>query len=453
MRAKGLRRGLATVSGLLLGLAFAASSWAQGMYYREVAKDGRIYVFALGNRYEAFLKGGGSELGVAISRLGYGPSGETVVFDSEDAINLYNFKHNLPGEVFAKPKEAPKPREQSFFRVGVTIFSDYTYQDEPRITDSDKNSVHLSSFEVRRAYINVTGNISDWVSYRITPDVGPRLATTTAASGLPAGASVSAATNLDGSAVYRLKYGYAQVNLDKITTHGTWVKFGQQQTPFLAFYEDNWYRYRWQGTLFEEREGFVSSSDVGISGRFVFPNDYGDVHLGYYNGDTYTKAKVNDQKAFQIRASLRPLPKQDVLKGLRLHVFYDHDSPVKGGSRDRTFAFASFEHKHLNAGFDYMWTKDRPSATKPEVQAEGWTLWGTPRTSFGLEALIRYDHFKPNKNVNAVKTRLIIGPAYWLRVKAPLAAAVLVDYEKVDHDTALARPNEKRFEIKTLLNF
>ncbi len=405
MGAKGLRRGLATASALGLGLAVVASAWAQGMFYREVAKDGRIYVFAIGSRYEAFEKSGGAELGVAVSRLGYGPGGETVVFDGEEAINLYNFKHNLPGEVFAKPKEAPKPREESSVRVGVTIFADYTYQDAPKITDSDKNSVHLSSFEVRRAYINVTGNVSDWVTYRVTPDVAARLATTTTATGLPAGASVTASTNYDGSAVIRLKYAYGQVNFDKVTTHGTWVRFGQHQTPFLAFYEDNMYRYRWQGTLFEEREGFLSSSDVGLSGRFVLPNDYGDLHVGYYNGDTYTRAEVNDQKAFQIRASLRPLPKRGVVKGLRVHVFYDHDSPVKGGSRERTIAFATFEHEHLHLGFDYLWTKDRSSVTKPEVQAEGWTLWATPRTSFGLEALIRYDHFKPNKNVDAGATR------------------------------------------------
>ncbi len=428
-------------------MTVAASSWAQNMFYREVEKEGRTYVFALMKEFENFDKSG--EMGKAITRLGYGPNGETVIFDSEDAINLYNFKHGKPGEVFAKPKEAPKLKEEAFFKVGVTIFADYTYQDAPTITDADRNAVHKSEFEVRRAYINVTGNISDWVSFRITPDVAARQTTTVA--GLPGGAAV--ATNFDGSLTIRLKYGYGQVNLDKVTTHGTWVRFGQHQTPFLAFYEDNIYRYRFQGTLFEEREGFLSSSDVGLSGRFVFPNDYGEVHVGYYNGDTYTKTEVNDQKAFQIRGTLRPFPKAKVAKGIRLTLFYDNDAPVKNASRDRFIAAGTFECKYLNLGFDYLSTKDQSSVTKPEVKANGWTLWGTPRTTFGLEALLRYDHFKPNKSVGAVKTRFLGGLAYWLKVKSPLAAAVLVDYEKVDYDLALARPNEKRFEIKTLFNF
>jgi hypothetical protein len=36
---------------------------------------------------------------------------------------------------------------------------------------------------------------------------------------------------------------------------------------------------------------------------------------------------------------------------------------------------------------------------------------------------------------------------------APFAAAILADYEQVKHDTLLARPNEKRYELKSLFNF
>jgi hypothetical protein len=448
MRAKGLTRGLATAVAVLLSMAIAASSWAQTMFYQELEKNGRIYVFALMKEFENFDKSG--EMGKAITRLGYGPNGETVVFDSEDAINYYNFKHNKPGEVFQKPKEAPKPREESFVKVGVTIFADYTYQDAPNITDSDKNSVHPSSFEVRRAYINVTGNISDWVSYRVTPDIAARLATS----------GTGASTNLDGSAIYRLKYAFGQVNFDKVTTHGTWVRIGQQQTPFVDFMEGI-YRYRFQGTIFEEREGYLSSSDVGLSGRWVFPKDYGDVHAGFYNGDTYSKAEVNDQKAFQIRASLRPLPQAKNLKGLRATVFYDHDSPVKNGERQRTIASATFEHKYINLGWDYLWTKDKSTglSTGKEVKGEGWTFWAEPRTTSGFEALFRYDSLKPNTAAttsalaDSVKSRFLGGLSYWLKVKAPLAMSVLVDYEEVKYDTLLAKPTEKRFEIKTLFNF
>jgi len=93
----------------------------------------------------------------------------------------------------------------------------------------------------------------------------------------------------------------------------------------------------YQGTIFVEREGFVSSSDVGLSGHYAVTSDYGDVHVGFYNGDTYSKAEPNDQKAIQARLTLRPLAKTPTWKGLRLTAFYDADHYIKDGSRDRFF--------------------------------------------------------------------------------------------------------------------
>jgi hypothetical protein len=106
------------------------------------------------------------------------------------------------------------------------------------------------------------------------------------------------------------------------------------------------------------------------------------------------------------------------------------------------------------AGFEYIDAKDNASATKPVVSSSGWDVWFEPRTKFGLEGLFRYDDLKPNKSLDAKKNRTLVGVSYWFKVtKAPLAMAVLADYEEVKYDTALSKPTEKRFEIKTLLNY
>src|SRR5205814_1777541 len=158
------------------------------------------------------------------------------------------------------------------------------------------------------------------------------------------------------------------------------------------------YRYRFQGQIFEEREGFVTSSDFGLSGRIAFPEEYGDVHVGIYNGDGYTHSEANDQKALQLRGSLRPAPGSSILKGLRLTAFYDADNYVKDGKKRRFIGGATFEHRYVNAGASWLDAKDEPTAIKPEVKGDGYTLWVTPRTSFGLEGLFRYDSLKPNKD-------------------------------------------------------
>jgi hypothetical protein len=102
MSANSLKRGFAVAGALLVCLALAASSWAQGMFYKEIAKDGRIYVFNDAKRAEAFEKGG--ETGTGLTRVGAGPNGETVFADSETALELFFFKHGI-AQTVEKPKQ------------------------------------------------------------------------------------------------------------------------------------------------------------------------------------------------------------------------------------------------------------------------------------------------------------------------------------------------------------
>jgi hypothetical protein len=131
MMASFIRRGFATMAALLVGAGLTAGAWAQNFFYREVAKDGRIYVFAIAKMADAFEKSG--EMGVSITKLGYGPNGETMVFDSEDAIGLYNLKHDRPGDVsaVAKPVVAPK--------------SVLSYKDGQTTAEFDKGSVTFTN--------------------------------------------------------------------------------------------------------------------------------------------------------------------------------------------------------------------------------------------------------------------------------------------------------------------
>src|SRR5262245_3394679 len=276
------------------------------------------------------------------------------------------------------------PDDTPAIRVGATIFTDYTVQANPKIKDSDGNEVTSNAFNVSRTYINITGNISHNIAFRITPDITRETESTTAA------------TSIAGNLVFRLKYGFVQFHLDDHLNPGrtgSWVRLGMQQTPWVDYIE-NIYRYRFQGTIFEEREGFLSSSDIGASFHYNFAHNYGEVHTGFYNGEFYTKPEANDQKSFQIRGTLRPLPSHPVLRGLRLNAFWNNDAYVKNGERDRSIFGLTYEHKYLNAGYDYLWTSDQSTTKNPTVDARGYWFWATPRTTFGLEGLIRYDHLE-----------------------------------------------------------
>jgi hypothetical protein len=330
------------------------------------------------------------------------------------------------------------PDDKPSFKVGSTIFGDYTYIDSPKVTDADGNSIHSSSFNVSRAYINVTGNLNHLVAFRVTPDISRE---------------TGAGSSLAGSYTFRLKYAYAQLNLDDWAPKGSWVRFGLQQTPLLD-YEEGIYRYRFQGSIFVEREGFLTSSDNGLSGHYSLPGNYGDIHGGYYNGEGYSKAETNNEKAFQIRGSLRPFPLGGALKGLRFTGFMDDDQYLANAKRSRMVGQVTFEHPRVNIGADYLQAKDQTSETKPELTGKGYSVWATPKLAKGWELLLRHDEMKPDENASQKRKRNIVGVAYWLPNLERVTTAVLLDYDslKIENVTP-AKPDDTRYGLKFLINF
>jgi hypothetical protein len=312
---------------------------------------------------------------------------------------------------------------------------------QPKVTDADGNLVTGNAFNVGRAYINVTGNISHRLAFRITPDITRETGT---------------GSSLNGSLTYRLKYAYGQFNLDDWMTRGSWVRLGMQQTPWVDFAEQV-YRYRFQGTIFSEREGFLSSSDIGASFHYNFKKNYGEFHTGFYNGENYNRAEANDQKGFMVRGTIRPMPMgAPVLRGLRVTGFYDADSYVKDGDRTRGIFAVTFEHQYANASFEYLWASDQTQVINPKLDSNGYSFWITPRTTKGWEGLFRFDHLdrETSATVKGATDRTIAGGSYWFPHQGNVSYVLLLDFERVKNkDYTPVRPNEQRWALHMLVNF
>jgi len=366
-----------------------------------------------------------------------------------------------PAAGFTPPDDTPS------IRVGLTLWPQYVLQTEPNITDAAGDSVNRSAFDVGRAYINITGNLHHLVSYRLTPDITRE----SSLLNLAPGSTVS-----NDSLVFRIKYAYGQFNLDEWTTPGTWVRFGIQQTPWVDF-EEGIYRYRFQGTVFAERVPLptvMSSSDAGISFHYNIPKNYGDFHIGVYNGENYQRTEVNDQKGIEMRGTLRPLPGgAPVLRGIRVHGVYYNDSYVSDAERRRAMGNVTYEHRNLIAGFDYLNTTDQALPTAAKASGNGYSVWFTPRLPFengsSWEALLRYDHWTPNTDATPAppatapvpgstllkdqhQNRTIFGVAYWFPHLGNVSTAILFDYDAQSFDN-LTTPETKTFAVHGLLNF
>lgn len=92
----------------LMLVASAARAQVAGLYYVEETKDDRVYVFNTPERHAAWKASG--ETGVAITLIGRGPNGETLVAENETALDLYFFTHDLPGY----ERTTPKPSSPAF---------------------------------------------------------------------------------------------------------------------------------------------------------------------------------------------------------------------------------------------------------------------------------------------------------------------------------------------------
>ena len=359
------------------------------------------------------------------------------------------------------------PDDTPSIRVGMTLYPIFTYQTQPQVTDADGNAVKRNAFDVGRAYINITGNLSHIIAFRVTPDITRESGLLTLSSGN---------TVSSDSLVFRIKYAYAQFNLDDWVARGSWVRFGIQQTPWLDF-EENIYRYRFQGTAFAERIPLpttMASSDAGISFHYNFPSNYGDVHVGVYNGENYQRVEVNDQKGIELRGTVRPFATSlPVLRGIRAHFVYYGDSYVSGDDRRRVMGNVTYEHSYVNGGFDYLSAKDQTLAAAAAVSSSGYSVWATPRVPLSSgsswEALLRYDHWTPNTSTllapaatspipgatlfnDQKQNRTIVGVSYWFPHQGNVSAAILLDYDAQSFDNITTTPT-KSVAIHGLLTF
>jgi hypothetical protein len=352
-----------------------------------------------------------------------------------------------PAPDYTAPDDTPS------VRVGGTLFGDYSYTLAPETIGADGHRYHANAFNISRAYLNVTGQLNHLLAFRITPDVVRE---------------TGDGSSLDGRMSVYLKYGYAQLNLDDWLWRGTYVRAGMIPTPYVEF-EDSIYRYRFQGAVFADREGYLPSSDYGIAFRTQLPKGYGEVVGGLYNGEGFARFEANDQKAVQVRGTVRPFPNADAARGLRLTVFYDADHYTGDGERRRAIGLASFEHRFVNLGAEYLDAADRVSRSAARLDSDGYSFWITPRAPLGavpvappagvvrasLEGLFRFDRRRPNRANDSVEDRWIAGVAYWPSMRvASVSAAFLLDYELVRYRRfALPQPDEKRLALHMLVSF
>jgi len=188
-----------------------------------------------------------------------------------------------------------------------------------------------SGFDVSRAYLGLKAKLGDHVGGRLT---------LAAVEGVRSGAGHgdAAPSALDGSLVYRLKYGYLDVRLPG----PAFVRMGAVQTPWIGWFE-HVTETRFLGPLLLEREWHTPSSDFGLAVVGTL-GDALSYHAGVYDGGGYHGLEEDDTKDLAGRLSLRPAPGVEALQCLQVSAYGRAQAPA-----------AHAAHKHLQYGGAVTW--------------------------------------------------------------------------------------------------
>ncbi len=120
------------------------------LFYREVASDGRIYVFARQRALELWRLSG--EIGnQATTRIGEGPAGESIVFDSDDAIALYNFHRGRPEENLPPSGTVPGPANLRVATLGDRLIESSPESRVVAFSGKDRGAIFLAGKDPRHA--------------------------------------------------------------------------------------------------------------------------------------------------------------------------------------------------------------------------------------------------------------------------------------------------------------
>jgi len=335
-----------TAAAIALTSLFSAVAAAQTFFYNEVRKDGRLYVFAIPARYDEFIKKG-TQTGPVIERQNYGPGGETVVFDSENAVNLYNFKHGLPGENFPLPKRDADSEFPSHKFSGL-MFGDYYWYykwHQDQISESNPTSVEgQHGFWFRRLYFTYDYKYSEKFTTRFRLEAN--------SNGEFAG----------GDLVPYVKDAYVK-----------WTSTGKQQLtlgiqPSLTF---DWFELFWGLRHIEKTPADLyridSSRDFGVTVNGPSPID-GLVYAAQFGAESGNGSEIDQGKIVRLESRLeRP---HVVLEG-----FYSFASRGSDEDRQTAQAVAGFRSDVGRVGGQYLRQKRR-SRPGPDQTIAIWSGFG-----------------------------------------------------------------------------
>ncbi len=448
---------IACLCALALALVALPAAQAQvtGLYYQEVAKDGRIYVFNTPERYKAWSDSG--EVGTAITLVGRGPAGETVIAENETAADLFFFKHNLPGYDRPTPKPETPFDNRIFYRDGRTniVMKAGTVQISNRVqarftqTDPEVGD-EVGSFRIRRMKTTIEGNAynslwrfklqANWVGGDVVTNV------------TQAGNGTVTQSRSRGPVLEDAELWYAKNPLATLWVGQGKSYFGRQELTSSGRQQ------------FVDRsitsDRFAGLRQIGVGLIGANQGKTLEYNLGIYNGNGInTTANDNDDFLYIGRVVWTPFGEYRLEESsldyptspkLALGGGFLQNTTGTGTSEtdvDRIGAEVAFKYQGFNAVGEYF-TETSQRINQAEVDTDGYYLQAGylfPNKRFELAA--RLAEIMPDTASNTDRTETGVALSWYFdRHNHKLQG----DYRQIEDDATNRKDNEIRLQLQMI---
>ncbi|MFY9822554.1 MAG: carbohydrate porin [Thermoanaerobaculia bacterium] len=405
-----MRRTALMKAGLLaLVLALSAASVAvaqvTGLYYQEVEKDGRVYVFNTPERYQSWQSSG--DIGTAITLVGRGANGETLVAENETAMDLYLFKHNLPA--YDRPTPKPAAAKSDPNKLGIRVYADASSRDNKDDATGKKSSDSGLGVDVKRTYFTYTHTFDGMWSAQFQSDIGDQ-----------------------GAKRYDVfvKKAFIQALIDPQLI----LRLGSADTPWVPFVE-NVYGLRYVEQVITDRLSFGTSADWGF--HVLGNSPLWGYQLSIVNGKGYSNPTRTKSVDFEGRLSVTPV------EGLVLAVGgysgkrgNDTDAVPALHTATRSDALIGYSNSFFKIGGEYFQSDNWNNvATPAKDKADGFSGWAQVYFNPEWSVFARYDDAKPSKDLKpGLKETYYNAGLQWTLNKS-FAASLVYKYDEVKGGT------------------
>ena len=405
MRGKPLFKAGLLALALALSAATVTRAQVTGLYYQEVEKDGRVYVFNTPEKFHSWESS--NDMGKAVTLTGRGPNGETIVAENETAMDLYLFKHNLPA--YERPTKAAKAADYPTNKFGIRVYADATTKTNKDDATGIKSSDSGTGVDVKRTYFTFTHQFDKVWSATFQSDIGDQ-----------------------GAKRYDVfvKKAYIEAKVTPLAT----FRLGSADTPWIPYVEGV-YGLRYVENTITDALSFGTSADWGF--HILGASPLVQYQVSATNGRGYSNPTRSKTVDFEGRISLTPI------KGLNLAVGgysgkrgLETDAVPAKHTATRQDALVAYNTDFFRIGGEWFEAKNWNRVTSDTTdKSDGYSIWGQVNFNPTWALFARYDSSKPSKDLKPNLEFTYYNTGLQWTVNKAFAASLVYKYADVKGGT------------------